>query len=83
MTREEEIRAAADKFAELVRGEYERIALMKEDTEVKDYSKLDHIVIGILPGDGIGPIIMEQALRVVEELLKNEIASGRIEIRTI
>lgn len=83
MTREEEIRVASEKFAELVRGEYERIALMKEDTEVKDYSKLDHIVIGILPGDGIGPIIMEQALRVVNELLKNEIASGRIEIRTI
>ena len=61
MTREEEIRVASEKFAELVRGEYERIALMKEDTEVKDYSKLDHIVIGILPGDGIGPIIMEQA----------------------
>ena len=83
MTREEEIRVASEKFAELARGEYERIALMKEDTEVKDYSKLDHIVIGILPGDGIGPIIMEQALRVVNELLKNEIASGRIEIRTI
>ena len=28
MTREEEIRVASEKFAELVRGEYERIALM-------------------------------------------------------
>jgi len=80
---EAEIRAAQEKFAELIRSEYERIEAMKADREVKDFSKLDHIRIGILPGDGIGPIIMEQALRVVNELLKDEIASGRIEIHEI
>lgn len=83
MTREEEIRAAQDKFANLIRSEYDRIQKMKEDSEVKDFSKLDHIVIGILPGDGIGPIIMEQALRVVNRLLKDEIENGRVEIRII
>ncbi len=83
MGMEEEIRVAEEKFGELIRGEYARIEAMKKDNVVKDFSKLDHIVVGILPGDGIGPIIMKQALRVVEELLKNEIASGRVEIRTI
>ena len=83
MSREEEIRIATEKFAELVRGEYDRIEAMKEDSEVKDFSKLDHIVIGIMPGDGIGPIIMEQALRVVNNLLKPEIESGKVEIRMI
>lgn len=83
MSREEEIRIASEKFAELLRGEYERIEAMKADSEVKDFSKLDKIVIGILPGDGIGPIIMEQALRVVNNLLKEEIESGKIEIREI
>ena len=83
MTREEEIRAAQEKFGELIRSEYERIEMMKQDSEVKDFSKLDHIVIGIMPGDGIGPIIMEQALRVVNSLLRDEIASGRVEIREI
>jgi len=83
MTREEEIRVAQDKFAQLIRSEYDRIQKMKEDSEVKDFSKLDHIVIGILPGDGIGPIIMEQALRVVNRLLKDEIEKGRVEIRII
>lgn len=83
MTREEEIRAAQEKFGELIKSEYERIEMMKQDSEVKDFSKLDHIVIGIMPGDGIGPIIMEQALRVVNSLLRNEIASGRVEIREI
>lgn len=80
---EAEIRAAQEKFAELIRSEFERIEAMKADREVKDYTKLDHIVIGILPGDGIGPIIMEQALRVVNELLAEEIASGKVELRTI
>lgn len=80
---EEEIRQAQEKFAGLIRGEFERIEAMKQDTQVKDFSRLDHIVVGILPGDGIGPIIMEQALRVVNKLLAPEIASGRVELRTI
>ena len=50
-------------------SEFERIELMKQDTEVKDFSKLDKIVVGILPGDGIGPIIMEQAVRVIKALI--------------
>lgn len=83
MSMEQEIKAAQERFAELIRSEFERIELMKADTEVKDFSKLDKIVVGILPGDGIGPIIMKQALRVVNELLKEEIASGRVELRTI
>ncbi len=77
------IRAAEEKFSELIRSEFERIERMKEDSEVKDFSKLDHIVVGILPGDGIGPIIMKQALRVVHELLEKEIVSGKVEIREI
>ncbi len=83
MFREEDIRAAQEKFAELIRGEYGRIEAMKADDAVKDFSKLERIVVGILPGDGIGPIIMEQALRVVGLLLKDEIAAGRVEVREI
>lgn len=78
-----EIEIAQEKFAELIRSEYQRIARMKEDQEVKDFSKLDKIVVGILPGDGIGPLIMTQALRVLNTLMAPEIASGRLEIRRI
>ncbi len=56
---------------------------MKAGGEPKDFSKLDKIVIGVMPGDGIGPIIMKQALRVLETLMKPEIESGKIEIRHI
>lgn len=78
-----EIAAAQEKFAELIKSEFERIERMKQDKEVKDFSKLEKIVVGVLPGDGIGPIIMKQALRVLDTLMKEELASGKLEIRQI
>ncbi len=81
--RENEIRAAQEKFGELIRSEFDRIERMKADQEITDFDKLDKIVIGVMPGDGIGPIIMKQALRVLNNLLAPEIESGRIELRHI
>ena len=74
---------AKRQFGELILSELERIRRMKAGGEPKDFSKLDKIVIGVMPGDGIGPIIMKQALRVLESLMKPEIESGKIEIRHI
>lgn len=79
----ENVKAAQEKFGELIQSEFERIERMKADNEVTDFDKLKKIVIGVLPGDGIGPIIMKQALRVLNDLLAPEIASGRIEIHEI
>ena len=79
----ENVKAAQEKFGELIQSEFERIEHMKADNEVTDFDKLEKIVIGVLPGDGIGPIIMKQALRVLNDLLEPEIAGGRIEIREI
>ena len=79
----ENVKVAQEKFGELIQSEFERIERMKADNEVTDFDKLKKIVIGVLPGDGIGPIIMKQALRVLNDLLAPEIASGRIEIREI
>lgn len=80
---EEEIRAVQEKLADLIRSDFARIDRMKADEEVTDFSKLDKIVIGVMPGDGIGPLIMKQALRVLNTMLAPEIASGKIEIRII
>jgi len=74
---------AKRQFGELILSELERIERMKAGGEPKDFSKLDKIVVGVMPGDGIGPIIMKQALRVLETLMKPEIESGKIEIRHI
>ncbi len=77
------IQIAQEKFAQLIRSEFERIERMKADNEITDFSKLDEIVVGVLPGDGIGPIIMEQALRVLKDLMAPEIESGRLKIKEI
>ena len=74
------IEVAQEKFAELIKSEFERIERMKQDNEIKDFSKQEKIVIGVLPGDGIGPIIMAQALRVLKTLMKDELESGKVEI---
>ena len=74
---------AKRQFGELILSELERIRRMKAGGEPKDFSRLDKIVVGVMPGDGIGPIIMKQALRVLETLMKQEIESGKIEIRHI
>ena len=74
---------AKRQFGELILSELERIRRMKAGGEPKDFSRLDKIVVGVMPGDGIGPIIMKQALRVLETLMKPEIESGKIEIRHI
>jgi len=79
----EQIKAAQEKFGELIQSEFERIERMKVDKEVTDFMKLDKIVVGILPGDGIGPLIMKQALRVMDALMQPEITAGKIEIRQI
>lgn len=77
------IERATKRFGELLAGEFERIERVKQGGKPKDYASLDHITIGILPGDGIGPTIVQQAVRVLECLLADQIASGRIEIRPI
>ena len=45
--------------------------------------KKEKTVIGIVGGDGIGPIITRQAQRALEKLLQEEIQAGRIELRSI
>ena len=80
---QEAIERATKRFGELIAGELERIERVRQDGTPKDYTKLDHITIGILPGDGIGPTIVGQAVRVLECLLADQIESGRVELRYI
>ncbi len=83
MNNETYIRSAVEQFETLLREQYARAERMKSDAGAKDYAALDKIVIGCCGGDGIGPIITAEARRVLEYLLRDAIASGRIEIRDI
>ena len=83
MSRAESIKAAQEKFAALIEEDYKRIDRMKEAAQPLDFDKLDKIIVGVMPGDGIGPIIMPLALQVMRELVGEEIDSGKIELRQI
>ncbi len=76
-----ELDIACESFQKLLQEQLARIASM--NTEKIDYSKKEVITIGIVDGDGIGPIIMKQALRVMKNLLADEIQQGSIVIKQI
>ena len=80
---QENVKHAQEKFGELIENESKRIQRMKESQELTDFKNKEKIVVGIMPGDGVGPILMEQALRVLNELTGEEIKNGKIEVRTI
>lgn len=70
-------------FRRLLEGQLERCGNMEKNAGRTDFSKKEKIVIGVIGGDGIGPIIVDEAKRVAEKLLAGEIAGGKIEIREI
>ena len=79
----DDIKTAQEKFGTLIENESARIDRMKASQEVTDFSNKEKIIVGILPGDGVGPILMKQALRVLNELVGEEINQGKIELRQI
>jgi len=78
-----EIKTAKDHFEKLVKEQLERVKRLKEEGDWIEYSTLDPIIIGIVPGDGIGVEISKHAKSVLEFMLKDEIESGKIELREI
>lgn len=83
MVDEKAIQAAQEKYGELLRAQLERVERLKAEGDWLDFSKLDKLIIGVCGGDGIGPYICASAQKVMEFLLKDEIAAGKAEIRQI
>ena len=77
------IQNATAQFETLLREQVARTERMAELSKPVDYANLDTLVIGVCDGDGIGPIICREAVRVLEYLLKDKIAAGKVEIRRI
>ena len=76
-----DIDRACAAFRTLLTEQQARVAGMT--AERVDYTNKATVTIGLVDGDGIGPIIMEQAVRVLEVLLADEIARGSIALRRI
>lgn len=78
-----QIEAAKEQFGKLLEKQLKRVEDMKSQGDFVDYKALDKIVIGVCGGDGIGPAITGQAQRVLEYLLKDEVAKGKVEFKVI
>lgn len=72
---------ACQQFRVLLEEQQKRLENM--NAEKVDFSQKETVTIGIIDGDGIGPVIMEQAVRVLEHLLADEIASSKIVVKRI
>lgn len=72
---------ACDHFRKLLEEQLARVENM--NTEKVDFRNKETVTIGIIDGDGIGPIIMEQALRVLNRLLQADISAGKVVLKRI
>ena len=77
------VNAAVEQFRTILEEQIARQRKMENDKAYTNYKKLDKIIIGVCGGDGIGPIISAESERVLNFILKKEIAAGKVEIRTI
>lgn len=76
-----QILSAVDSFRVLLNEQLDRIEHMS--AEKVDFTKKGVVTIGLIDGDGIGPFIMRQARRVLEKLLEQDIAAGKVVLKNI
>jgi isocitrate dehydrogenase (NAD+) len=77
------IERATQHFGRLLEEQLARVEAMKKGEAAPDFAALKPIIVGVCGGDGIGPFISAEAERVLRHLLADEVASGKVEFRTI
>ncbi len=75
-----QIESAVAAFRRLLEEQIARAAEMENAPPARDYKNMEKIRIGLVDGDGIGPIIMREAKRVLTAVLADKIAAGRVEL---
>lgn len=76
-----DIEKACEAFRILLEEQQQRIA--NTNGEKKDFSQMQTVTVGIIDGDGIGPLIMSRAVQVLNILLEKEIAEDKIRLKKI
>ncbi|HIT33647.1 MAG TPA: isocitrate/isopropylmalate dehydrogenase family protein [Candidatus Faecousia intestinigallinarum] len=76
-----ELELACGSFRTLLEEQLQRIEHMGQPAV--DYTAKERVTIGIAQGDGIGTIIVPQAVRVLEALLRDEIQAGTVALLEI
>jgi isocitrate dehydrogenase (NAD+) len=79
----QQIEAAKEQFGKLLEKQLARVEAMKAQGDFVNYKSLDKITIGVCGGDGIGPAITSQAQRILEYLLKADVAAGKVVFKVI
>ena len=74
---------AVAQFKQLLLEQIAREEKMKTAAAAVDFKNKETITIGVIGGDGIGPIIVKEAKRVIDTLLEDEINSGKVKIKEI
>jgi isocitrate dehydrogenase (NAD+) len=77
------INTAKEKFGILLEKQLERVEGMKHEQEWLDFSTLKPVIIGVCWGDGIGEHISKHAEYVLREMLKGEVAQGKVTFKDI
>ena len=75
--------AACEKFRKILEKQLTRVEDMKSQGDFVDYSKIETLRIGVCGGDGIGPTITAEARRVLEFMLADMVAAGKVEFVNI
>ncbi len=75
---EKNLDEACAKFRKILEQQLTRVENMKAQGDFVDYASLDTIRIGVCGGDGIGPTITKEARRVLEFILSDLVASGKV-----
>ncbi|MCH7769191.1 MAG: isocitrate/isopropylmalate dehydrogenase family protein [Nitrospinae bacterium] len=77
------IERAKEHFGRLLELQLARVDRIKQAPDWLDFSTVSPIIVGIIGGDGIGPYIAKEARWLLEELLKEEISNGKVELRDV
>jgi isocitrate dehydrogenase (NAD+) len=76
-----DVNQACESFRILLEEQLRRVETM--NAEKVDFTTKKIVTIGLIDGDGIGPMIMAQARRVLENLLAEELAAGTVVLKKI
>ena len=77
------IEKATEQFRQLLIEQLARQDKMEAGEVAKDFTQMEKITVGICGGDGIGPIIVKEAERLLRVLLTEEITSGKVVLKQI
>ena len=83
MTTMEAIQPAKEHFGRILQQQLERVQRLKQEDDWIDYASVSPIIIGMIGGDGIGPTISAETERVLDYLLRDQVASGKVQFRII